>query len=102
MTFAQILTIVCSFGAGILGAVVFNWGLYRGYRELQSRVYDLEERIISEIKKRAGAVGREQQQKDRDLTKWAEENAQTPASTQTPVLKPLMEWRREKMASGGK
>ncbi len=102
MNFALYLTIFCSLVAGVMGAALFNWGLYRAYRELQSRVYDLEERIISEIKKRAGAVGRAEQQKEKDLENWAKDHKADPAAAHTPILKPLMEWRREKMAGGGK
>lgn len=97
MNWVNFLTIGCSFVVGVMGAAVFNWGLYRSYRELQSRVYDLEERIISEIKKRAGKAGLEKLQKDRELDEWAQEQASSTKTTAQPQLKPLMDWRRDKM-----
>ena len=99
MELAQFVTIFCSLVAGVIGAAGFNWGLYRSYRNLESRVYDLEDRIISEIKKRASFVGRDKIQKEHDLEEWAQKQASvdhTPPAT--PTLKPLMEWRKEKMA----
>jgi len=94
---AYFLLVLLCIGAGVCGAAVWTWGLRRTVTDCQLRIEDLEERTLSEIRKRVGAVGREKIAAEKNLEIWAQEQKTAPATAKTPVLKPLMEWRKDKM-----
>jgi len=94
---AYFLLVLLCFGAGVCGAAVWTWGLRRTVTDCQLRIEDLEERTLSEIRKRVGAVGREKIAAEKNLENWAAEHQTAPAKAGSPPLKSLMEWRKDKM-----
>lgn len=98
---AYVLLVLSCFGAGVCGAWVYTWGLGRSLTDAQFRIEDLERRTLGEIRKAAGAKGREKLDELKNLETWALENKGKPETTgAVKPLKPLAEWRKEKMVSG--
>jgi len=95
--FVDILLVLCAFGAGWVAAVLKVWGLGRRTTDLEYRLEDLETRVTREVKMRSGQAGQSQKQADKDLLEWAKNQTDAPAQPQTPTVKPLMDWRRDKM-----
>ena len=94
---AYVLLVLVCFGAGVCGSALWSWGLKRILTDCQLRIEDLEERTLSEIRKRVGAVGREKIAAEKNLENWALENKNATKPSGSPAIKPLMEWRKDKM-----
>jgi len=95
--YADILLVVACFVAGWLGQVAKSRALTRDTADIDYRLADLEGRVVREVKIRAGRAGQEALQSDKDLKQWAIDAVGTSPAPTTPALKPLHEWRREKM-----
>jgi len=95
--YADILLLLGCFGAGWLGLAVKNRALTRDTTDLDYRLTDLEGRLLRETRIRAGTKGQEVLQADKDLKAWALDAVGTSPAPTTPTLKPLHEWRRDKM-----
>jgi len=95
--YADILLVLACFAAGWLGQVAKYRALRRDALDVDYRLSDLEGRVGREVKIRAGQAGQKALSEDKALLEWAKEQVQAPTPTTGPTLKPLHEWRREKM-----
>jgi len=95
--YADLLLVLACFVAGWCGGALKLWALRRTTLDLDYRLSDLEGRVVREVKIRAGAKGQEAKQSDQDLKQWAIEAVGTSPQPTGPTLKPLHEWRRDKM-----
>ncbi len=95
--FADILLVTACFVAGWLGLTAKNRALTRDSADLDYRLTDLEGRVLRETRIRAGSKGQEAKQTDQALLEWAKEQTDAVVHPATPTLKPLHEWRRDKM-----
>jgi len=96
----DILLIVCCFAAGWVAATLKVWGLGRRTKELEYCVEDLSGRVTREVKIRSGQAGQRQKNTDADLELWAKEQATAPPTPSGPTLKPLQDWRQDRMKGG--
>jgi len=78
-------------------SILTKWALIRFTVELEYRVDSLEDRIGSEVKKRAQEKSVESRKGKDDLVEWAQ-NAKAESTPGEQPLKPFDEWRRKKMA----
>lgn len=95
--YADILLVLACFIAGYCGGAFKVWALRRTTLDIDYRLSDLEGRVVREVKIRAGSAGQKALKEDQALLDWAKENTETPAHQTGPTLKPLHEWRRDKM-----
>ena len=95
--YVDILLVLSCFGAGWVAATLKVWGLGRRTSELEYRLEDIEGRVTREVKIRAGQAGQRQKTADQDTLEWAKAQVETPAPTSAPTLKPLQDWRRDRM-----
>lgn len=96
----DILLVLSCFLAGWVAGALKLWGLHRRTSALEYDVADLEGRVTREVKIRSGQAGQRQKAADTELLEWAKEQPQTPVAPPGPTLKPLHEWRRDKMTGG--
>ena len=96
----DILLVLCCAAAGWVAATLKVWGLTRRTASLEYDVADLEGRVTREVKIRSGQAGQRQKSADAELQAWATEQASVPPAPVGPTLKPLHEWRRDKMTGG--
>ena len=52
------LTFLLALLGGVLGSLAHKWGLERKIGQLEIELYDLKERLLIEIKKRASVAGK--------------------------------------------
>jgi len=98
--YVDILLVLSCFGAGWVAATLKVWGLGRRTTELEYRLQDIEGRVTREVKIRSGQAGQRQKASDAELSDWAKEQVQPPAPSVGPTLKPLQDWRRDRMTGG--
>lgn len=72
------LTILLSILGGIIGSLAHKWGLERKTSQLEIELYDLKERLLIEIKKRASAAGKKAKEFEEEALKAAKP-VETPA-----------------------
>ena len=96
----DILLVLCCFGAGWVAATLKVWGLTRRTSGLEYDVADLEGRVTREVKIRSGQAGQRAKAADAELELWAKDQVQAPAAPPGPALKPLQDWRRDRMTGG--
>jgi len=96
----DILLVLTCFAAGWVAAALKVWGLGRRTTELEYRLEDIEGRVTREVKIRSGQAGQRQKAADTELSDWAKEQVQTPTPSPGPTLKPLQDWRRDRMTGG--
>lgn len=66
------LTFLLSLLGGILGSLAHKWGLERKTSQLEIELYDLKERLLIEIKKRASAAGKKHKEFEQEALELAE------------------------------
>lgn len=70
---AQFLLIMGGFAAGLLGGMLFAWGLGRILMDTRYRVEDLEGRVLRETRIRAQEASKEKHRSNQALEKFAED-----------------------------
>jgi len=89
----------CSFVVALFTALLTKWTLIRFTVELEYRVDSLEDRIGSEVKKRAQEKSVESRANKDTFLDWAKEQKNGP-DAQPTAFPGLADWRKGKM--GGK
>ena len=77
-------------------AIVAKWSLIRFAVELEYRIDGLEQRISSEVKKRAQEKSVEQRKGNQSLVDWANSETQEPQAHAPPKAS-FNDWYRKKM-----
>lgn len=78
---------------GVCGAALTYWGLERLLVTLSYRLTDLEDRLIREIKARAGHISQDRKKEVDKIVEWAEEQVKLPGVDAGNT--PLQTWRRK-------
>lgn len=77
-----LLTFLCGLLGGVLGSLAHKWGLERKVSQLEIECYDLKERLLIEIKKRASAAGK----KHKEFEQEALDLVKAPAAPSAPPM----------------
>lgn len=67
MDYALLLLITLVLGAGVSGGWLSAWGINRRVYTLETELADLQQKHLSEVKKRAGAVGLSHRSQEKEM-----------------------------------
>jgi len=95
-SFPVVLLLNCLAGAvGYLAARVAIWGLHRRAYSLECAVADLEDKLLIEVKRRAGSESAKSKKRDQELIDFAQSAAQTPPAPPQPWWLPYASKQRD-------
>lgn len=70
---------LCGMLGGVVGSLAHKWGLERKTGQLEIEVYDLKERLLTEIKKRASMASRSSKHIEAEILEAAQKQPQPQA-----------------------